>query len=232
MKINRNFIIIGVFAIVLATLSCMTNADSHQLSPDANTSSVFELSPTVVSTPETKVNSPIRTIDFENFTFPETNGEEFGGLGPTKLVGGKNTQTGATLGEIEYGDVTNDGMEEALVAIDPYDGGNTSADIVFVYTVIKSKPKLLWSFESGDRAEGGRKRVYAENGDLIVELFGDNKYDNGKWDYDIAEGKFNGLCCPTTYTRFHFHWNGKKFVLKGEPELFDYDWREQTNRKE
>jgi hypothetical protein len=134
-------------------------------------------------------------------------------------------QDGAILQKIEYGDVTNDGEEEAIIRISPDTGGNCSCDIVYIYTYNIEKPTLLWGFGTGDRAEGGLKKIYAENGELIIELFGDDKFENGEWKYDIAEGKFNGLCCPTTFTKFHFKWNGEKFVVDGNPELFDYDWK-------
>ena len=213
------------------SFSCQTKIETHQAFPNPTEAQVETPPPVVEPTSEPRNDSPIRKVDFGNFIYPETKGEEFGGLGPIELVDGKNTRTGALLSKIEYGDVTKDGIEEALVPVDPYSGGNTSADIVFVYTLVKNQPKLLWSLETGDRAEGGRKRVYAENGDFIVELFGDDKYEKDRWHYDIAEGKFNGLCCPTTFTRFHFRWNGRKFLLTGKPEVFDYDWKEHINGK-
>lgn len=189
--------------------------------------------PTSIPTPSPKSNSNIRKIDFKNFTFPWT--EDQGAPDLFTLKDGKKEgaegEIGAWLQPIEYGDVTNDGEEEAMISIYPWSGGNCQCYMVYVYTLENKKPKLLWSFDTWDRAEGGFKRAYSENGDLVIELFGDNKFENDKWDFDIAEGKFDGLCCPTTYTRFHFHWNGSKFVLPKKPELFDYDWRKYPNGK-
>ena len=189
---------------------------------------------TATPTPEESPNSAIRKVDFQNFTFPWT--KEQGAPGHFTLKNGEKAkvgdqESGAVLGPIEFGDVTNDGQEEALIHIFPVTGGNCSCDMVYVYTVNKGVPKLLWNFDTWDRAQGGFKRAYAENGDLIIELFGDDKYENGKWHFDLAVGKSSGLCCPTTFTRSRFHWNGRKFVLVGKPELFDYDSRKDQGGK-
>ncbi len=231
MEIIKSFITVGLAAIVLATLSCQPKAESTPITSNilANTSAGSEKTQTDVSASNDKVNSPIRNVDFENFTFPETHGEEFGGLGPTILVDGKNSETGADLLEVEYGDVTNDGIEEAIVAVDPYSGGNTSSHLVFIYTPKNTSPRLLWSIETGDRAEGGFKRGFAEDGDLIIELFGADKFENDTWDYRTAEDESGGLCCPTRLTRFHFHFNGSKFVLAEPSRVFDLETKTPKN---
>jgi hypothetical protein len=46
-----------------------------------------------------------------------------------------------------------------------------------------------------------------------------------KWEFDFPEGKFNGYCCPTAYTKIVFKWNGEKFVPFGERQIIDYDWK-------
>lgn len=191
------------------------------------------VSPTLDSSPAPNQDSPIRKIDFKNSKYPWVymNSVDRGFF---KLSNGEQEKTeqedSATLQKIEYGDVTNDGEAEAIISIYPDTGGNCSCDMVYIYTYNSEKPKLIWGFGTGDRAEGGLKKVYAENGNLIVELFGDDKFENGEWKYDIAEGKFNGLCCPTTFTKLRFKWNGKKFVVDGKSESFDYDWRKEMNR--
>lgn len=201
--------------------------------PVAFTTPAPETSSIDVRQLKTKLNSSIRKVDFENFTFPWT--KEQGAPDLFTLKDGKKErigdESGADLQPIEYGDVTNDNQEEAMISISPETGGNCQCYMVYIYTLKKGKPELLWNFDTWDRAEGGFKRAYAENGYLVVELFGEDKYENGKWHYDIAEGKFNGLCCPTTVTKFHFQWNGRKFVLAGKPEMFDYDWKKRTNGK-
>lgn len=191
------------------------------------------VSPTLSLSPTPKLDSPIRKVDFENFKYPWVYMNTLR-MGFFELKNGEQEKTeqqaGAQLREIEYGDVTDDGEEEAIISISPETGGNCSCDMVYIYAYDIKKPKLLWGFGTGDRAEGGLKKIYAENGELVVELFGDDKFENGEWKYDIAEGKFNGLCCPTTFTKFRFKWNGNKFVVEGNPELFDYDMKKEMKK--
>ncbi len=182
-----------------------------------------------------KIDPSIRKFDFKNFTYPLTE-DQGGGNGETFTLKngrqeGSEQQIEATLQKIEYGDVTGDGKEEAMIGIYPYSGGNCQCYMVFIYALEDKKPKLLWSFDTWDKAQGGFKRAYAENGGLIIELFGDSKFENGKWDFQIPEGKFKGLCCPTVYTKNRFKWSGGKFVVEGTPELFDYDWKNQKKEK-
>ena len=72
------------------------------------------------------------------------------------------------LGLITYGDVTGDGEEEAIIELYAESGGTEASEDVFIYTMQGAKPALLWKFETGDRAEGGPRRIAAENGELVV----------------------------------------------------------------
>lgn len=207
--------------------------------------SVISPTQTLNPTPEPNLDSPIRKVDFENFKYPwvyqNLEGVNFSELNNNldidyfELKNGIKEKTeqndGVILQKIEYGDVTGDGKEEAIFSIYPDTGGNCSCNLLYIYAYDSKKTKLLWGFGTGDRAKGGFKKAYAENGELVIELFGDNKFENDKWNYDIAEGKFTGLCCPTTFTKIRFKWNGKKFVADGNPELFDYDWKNQKNNQ-
>ncbi|HEY0457579.1 MAG TPA: hypothetical protein VGC97_00410 [Pyrinomonadaceae bacterium] len=181
--------------------------------------------------------SPIRSVDFGNFTYPWTEEMSSADEKILTLKNGKrefviNGQIGVSLSKPEYGDVTNDGEEEALINLSVQTGGSSMPNMIYVYTLENKKPKLLWSFDTGDRAEGGFKKIYAEHGELVVELFGDGKFENGKRSFDIPKGKFKGLCCPTVFTKNRFKWNGEKFVVEGTPELFDYDPKNQQKENE
>jgi hypothetical protein len=55
--------------------------------------------------------------------------------------------------------------------------------------------------------------VYAENGQLVVELYGMNKLI-GK---DLF-GTETGVCCPKVFTRARYDWTGNKFRLEGAAE--------------
>src|SRR5207249_5569175 len=65
-----------------------------------------------------------------------------------------------------YGDVTGDGADEAMVVLTVNIRGTAIPYYVYVYTINGNKPKLLWSFDTGDRAQGGLRRVFAEAGRL------------------------------------------------------------------
>ena len=100
-------------------------------------------------------------------------------------------------------------------------------NLIYIYSLENAKPKLLWAFISGDRAEGGLKNVYTENGKLLVELFGNNKFIQNKNEFEFQSevDLRTGLCCPDSFSKFRFEWNGKKLEQDGETELFDYDRR-------
>ena len=218
-------------AIAFAFSSCQKSDAENAEAELKNTKTV---SPTLntSSTPKPNLGSSIRKIDFDNFTYPWTAGQGDGNFtlknGKKERVGEEDTE--ATLQKIEYGDVTNDGGEEAMLSIYPWSGGNCSCEMVFIYSLENNQPKLLWSFDTWDKAEGGFKRAYAENGELVVELFGDDKFENDEWKFGFPE-KVRGYCCPTAYTKIHFKWNGEKFVADGKPELFDYDWEKEKRKK-
>lgn len=178
--------------------------------------------PTLVPTPQQTLDTSIRKVDFQNFTYvgPDDYSETFALKNGEKAFV-LDKEDGIFLGNILYDDLTGDGREEAIIRMEIQTGGSAIPDPVFVYTLADKKPKNLWKFVTGDRAEGGLKDVYAIDGILIVELYGDNKFKNGMWESTIPDGKFKGFCCPTVYTRTKFKWDGKEFVVKDIPELFD-----------
>jgi hypothetical protein len=59
------------------------------------------------------------------------------------------------------------------------------------------QPDLLWHFSTGDRADGGRHRIYSDAGDLVVEL-------------QSLKGNV-GLCCPKYFVRTRYRWAGNGF---------------------
>jgi hypothetical protein len=174
--------------------------------------------------PAPAADSSIRKIDFKNFTFPGT--EDYAGKftlknGEKPYEHGK--EDGIDLDKTEYFDVTGDKEEEAVLRMSIQTGGTAMPNLIYIYTLKNKKPKLLWGFITGDRANGGFKSIYAENGELIVELFGKNKFVKDKWENEDDVLDNNGACCPTRFTRSRLKWNGEKFVLKSNPEVFPYE---------
>lgn len=162
----------------------------------------------------------IRSIDFSNFTYPGSRA-----LFPTPeyettkftLRQGKSGdwRWGMTLWKVVYGDVTGDGIEEAIVILSVNTDGSAAVNHVYIYTLNKQRPKFLWGFESGDRAWGGLRKVYAKDGGLVIELWGKGTRLGG----DLVGSEFTGLCCPKSFTRSYYQWQDGSFRQKGEAEI-------------
>ena len=106
--------------------------------------------------------SPIRSVNFAKIAYPN-----FPVYGRSET---KHTTLKPGQGEpshISYGDVTKDGVEEAMVVLPIETQGSAIPYYVYVFTMENGKPKLLWDFEAGDRADGGLRQVYADNGQLV-----------------------------------------------------------------
>jgi hypothetical protein len=164
----------------------------------------------------------IRSLDFANFTFPYTPGERSPG-GPRRFtfIDGETPETknddGMYLAAVSYADVTGDGIEEAFVRVGIITGGSAMPNDVYIYTVKDNRPKLLWSFETGDRASGGFRKIYSEDGKLVVELYGKGTRINGK-----LYGSENApACCAKSVTRTRYRWNGISFLRVGKSEIFN-----------
>ncbi len=154
-------LVILLFAVIAFNSSaCQKSiADNINILPSPTASPVQVFSPT--STPN--LVSPIRKVDFENFTYPDAGDyQEF------KLKNGAKSykhleEDGIYLGKIEYTDVTGDRKEDAILLMGIQTGGSAIPTLIYIYTLKNEKPKLLWAFMTGDRADGGLKDIYAEN---------------------------------------------------------------------
>lgn len=173
-------------------------------------------SPTPQTTSLLTSNSPIRSIDFENFTYPNIDAK-----GNFTLKDGKepNVEEPCSVIDVIYGDVTGDGNEEALVVQTQSTRGSAIPYFVYVYGVEGNKPKLLWSFVAGDRAQGGLRRVLADNGNLIVELYGKDAYV-GMRSYDAAA---DCAACDGYYTRSRYVWQSNHFRRLGNLEVVAHE---------
>lgn len=122
------------------------------------------------------------------------------------------------LVSVVYGDSTGDSEEEAMAVLYAEAGGNESRVDVFVYTSQGEHPKLLWKFAAGDGAHGGLKRVYADDGKLIVELYGlGAKIGKEVYGHNPPEV---GTCCPKHFTRTTYKWMVGGFQQDGDSMVF------------
>ena len=92
--------------------------------------------------------------------------------------------------------------------------GNAIPQLVYVYGWKDDKPELLWNFRTGDRSDGGLKDMRVENGDLVIELYGQDRFLLGQTETGKITGDEEQLCCPTYFTRTTYKWNGKTFQLQ------------------
>lgn len=186
---------------------------------------------TPIALPESSPDSPIRRIDFANFTYPSQFAGEAGGFAVRngELLPKRKTETGQPLDtwlklvSISYGDVTGDGAEEAIIDLVWITGGSAIPDLVYIYALNKGKPKLLWAFETGDRADGGYRNVLGENGRLVVELCGKDKIIGRNLYED--DGTHTGACCPTYFTRTRYKWANNRFRRQGKSEVLPLEMR-------
>jgi hypothetical protein len=153
----------------------------------------------------------IRSTDFKNFTYPlPADLRTPGGPRAVTLARGRFAGTGNEdemhFGSVVYGDVTGDGAEEALVYLGIHTRGSAMPGVLYVYTQRGGRPSLLWAFSTGDRADGGLHRVYAEDGGLVVELYGPKR----RWEGDGQ---------PMRFTRRRYAWAGRRFRQKGPKEV-------------
>ncbi len=158
--------------------------------------------------------SPIRRIDFHNFTFPR-----IGKRGNIRIRDGKleyeteNCLHVYLVQEIDYLDFTGDGEDEALVRLGfgEHCGSSWSAMHYYIYTMRNGRLRLLWKFAEGSEAHGGsRGETRLENRELIFELYGKWRVVRGEARF-YEDRSFTGDSNPTHYSIIRYAWNGRRF---------------------
>jgi hypothetical protein len=217
-----------VVVITVISLACSI-AETRSVSPQSQTNAtvIHKIEPHPGQSPSPQ--SPIRSIDFANFIFPAkplySDGKESFTLkdgryeGRPGIVGAPEpfgSPYPVSLMGVVYGDVTNDGEEEAMVVLTESVAGTAIPYYVYIFGMNGNRPKLLWAFAAGDRGDGGLRKVYAaEDDNLVVELYGKNTSIRDTEDKEEE----TGACCPKTFTRTRYLWDGIQFRPRGEPEI-------------
>ena len=230
--------VVAIFACGLLALSCnrqragrdaveVANTGVNTSAREAFKSNAVEATPTPAETVASPTpDSPSRKIDFENFGYPFP--DEPKGRKRIRLRDGEQPPTqfskhgiphdiGYSLTDVSYGDLTGDGIEEAIITITLIHSGTGIPNYIYIYTPRPGRPALLWSFATGDRAEGGLQKVAAENGELVIELMGRNKVIGT--DLYAEDGHTGGNCCPDAFTRTRYRWRDGRFRRQGTPEV-------------
>jgi hypothetical protein len=112
---------------------------------------------------------------------------------------------GLTLESVTWADITGEGRDDAIVVIRYDTGGTQFSYFVYLYSMRAGRPHLLGCFHAGDRAYSGLYRVYAQNKELVVELF------------DPA--KRTGDCCSSGFIRTRYRWKRDKCEVAGATEF-------------
>jgi len=166
-----------------------------------------------------------RQVDFKNFSYPWPNPSgwphrlewlDVSERAHVQLVDGRwrlqledappiYPFSGLTLESVEFADVTGTGRSDAIVTLRFDTGGTQYSHYVYIYSLAAEKPKLLAYFHSGDRSASGLYRVYAEGGQLVVELFDPDKQQ--------------GDCCSAGFIRTRYRWHAGRFEPTGAREL-------------
>jgi hypothetical protein len=171
-----------------------------------------------------RTKSSIRKVDFANFTYPYTSDllRRSDRRSSFRLRDGTFPEAkgsvGMTLSHVAYGDVTGDGTDEALVYLEVYTNGTAIPGCVYIYRMTNAKPKLLWSFDTGDRSDGGLRQAYADHGELVIELYGRGKLVGT--DLYADDGTRAQTPYPYAITRTRYHWRTNHFRRVGKPEEF------------
>jgi hypothetical protein len=187
--------------------------------------------------------SPLGTFDFKNFTYPLPRGWQHqdgdqiiladGKLEPKfsdiqedmspeeKAAARAERRIGMTYVTTKYFDANSDGADDAAVVLKVETGGNAIPLLVYIFEWKEGQPALLWNFRTGDRADGGLKDIRSENGFLVVELYGQDRYLLGQYETNKITGDEEQLCCPTHFTRTFYKWNGRVFVMQGKRLTFE-----------
>lgn len=168
--------------------------------------------------------SPIGKFDFKNFTYELPRGWQDADGKEAILENGLRRTTEEKIGLLyittKFFDVTGDGQDEAAVILKINTGGGAIPQIVYVFEWKNEKPELIWQFRTGDRADGGLKSLAAENGEFVVEIYGQDRFILGEVETSKITGDIEQLCCPTHFTRNRYKWNGKDFLLQGKRLTF------------
>jgi hypothetical protein len=176
-----------------------------------------------VMTPEPRkimpvVYQPVRSlglINFKNFIYPGIRGDADVPTDNFELRHGRfgDWREGMQFRKVSFGDISGDGIDEAIVSLSVEDDGSQARDAVYVFTLERARPKVIYFMESGDRAAGGLRQAYAKGGALVLELWGPgNTLD------DMNNSDRSGLCCPQTFTRSRYRWREQALTQEGSCE--------------
>lgn len=207
----------------------ISNSSSNTNSNSANnySSKVPNLQAEILAQRNTKTNSPLGNFDFKNFTYPFPRGWQDSDSKEFTLENGSRQvskeRVGISFVTTLFGDANNDGQDEAIVILKIDTGGSAIPQIVYVYSWKENEPDLIWSFRTGDRADGGLKNIWTEKGSVVIELYGQDRYILGDTETLRITGDEEQISFPTFFTKTVYKWNGGNFKMDGKRLTYQMD---------
>ncbi len=159
--------------------------------------------------------SDIRKVDLKNFTYePACTGEKpekvtvkDGEISREKQEAGYVDRFFFKVFNITYGDVTGDGIDDAVVLSTCNTGGTGNFTEGWVISMRGGRPGVTAHIPGGDRAEGGLRDAQIEGGQLIIRS------------NDPGEG--GGACCPQVVVTTRYKVINGKLSQVGKEERRD-----------
>ncbi|MEO8648589.1 MAG: hypothetical protein ABI539_05425 [Acidobacteriota bacterium] len=148
----------------------------------------------------------IRKVDFKNFTYkaycageaPENVTVKNGEFLKETPMDGYVDRFYFNIYSVNYGDLTGDGRDEAIVLTVCNTGGTGNFSEGFIYTFEAGKPKLFSRIAGGDRAYGGLRSASIANGILTIE--------------SNDPGELGASCCPESIITNQYRLRGGKLI--------------------
>lgn len=206
--------------------SAKTNVGTNVQNINSAATKIPNLQAGLINDQDKTTDSPLGKFDFKNYEYPLPHGWEDADGKDAVLQNGKRLMSeidkkiGLSYVTTKYFDINNDGQDEAIVVLKIDTAGSAIPQIVYVFAWKNDQPELIWNFRTGDRADGGLKDLRAENGNLIVELYGQDRFILGELETSKITNDLEQICCPTNFTRAPYKWNGKNFQLQGKRLTF------------
>lgn len=201
--------VINVLVFVIAFAACSNSLAEKESNVEA-TSSNSKIDENNEGTPFPTTNPDFP--DFRNFTFPKycLEGDTESFILKDGVYRNEKEDDHLIFAAAKYADVTGDGNSEALVVLDIITGGSMMPQCVYIFTLENPKTKavrLLWDFQTGDRADGGLRKIYGENENLVVERF--------------SPEEKSGDCCPKYYIKETYKWNKNVFEKQTQEKFLN-----------
>jgi hypothetical protein len=108
---------------------------------------------------------------------------------------------------VTYGDLTGDGVDDAVILSVCNAGGTGYFTEGWVYTIKGGKPVVVATIPGGDRADGGLRHAHVASGSLIID--------------SNDPGEDGGACCPQFVVTTRYRVSGAKLIQIGKEERRD-----------